>query len=55
MEILKNIPLSIQSMILMKFRIIFETYRSNLLIDFKNLNEQERHIINLRAAFMLQS
>lgn len=41
---LGQLPLPTQRMILTKFRVIFENYKSNLLVEFKNLNEQEQFI-----------
>ena len=45
-DTLKNVPLSVQSMVMIKFREIFDIYRSNLLKEFQNLNQQERHMVN---------
>ena len=39
-------------MLLLKFRTIFESYKSNLLIEFKNLNLQEKHILNYCDDFL---
>lgn len=41
---MQRLPLAVQSMLLLKFRTIFESYRRNLLGEFKQLNKQKRAV-----------